>query len=251
MSIKISIITAVYNRVDTIGRSINSVQTQDCVDYEHVIVDGQSDDGTLRKINEKLDSRTVLSSEPDEGIYDALNKGLARSTGDVIGFMHSDDLYHDDTILKRVSDIFSGGDVDIVYGDAVFFQKDQPDKIVRIYKSGEYSVKRLAWGWMPSHPSMFIHKSIYEKYGYFKTDYKIAADYEFLCRIMTGGRLNVSYLPEVFVRMQVGGASTGGFRNTLQLNKEVLRACRENRIYSNMLMILSKYPVKMLQFLLK
>jgi glycosyltransferase involved in cell wall biosynthesis len=251
MGIKFSVITAVYNRVDTIARAIGSLQAQDYSSYEHVIVDGQSDDGTLQKIMTMFDDRTVLISEPDDGIYDALNKGLSRSTGEVIGFMHSDDLYYNDTVLSRVSEIFSDGDVDIVYGDAVFFVKDRPDNLVRKYHSGSFSLRRLAWGWMPSHPSMFIHRRVYEKFGYFKTDYKIAADYEFLCRIMAGANLKVSYVQEVFVRMQVGGASTGGIANTVLLNKEVLRSCRENHIYTNMFMILSKYPSKILQYFMK
>jgi glycosyltransferase involved in cell wall biosynthesis len=251
MGIKISIISAVYNRIDTIARAINSVHAQDYGNIEHVIVDGQSSDGTLSIIKNMLDSRSVLISEPDDGIYDALNKGLLRSTGDVIGFMHSDDLYYNTAILSDVSRIFSNLDVDIVYGDAVFFAKDKPDQIVRKYHSGIFSVKRLAWGWMPSHPSMFIHKRVYEKNGLFKTNYKIAADYEFLCRIMSRADLKIFYVREVFVKMQIGGASTGGISSTLQLNKEVLRACRENHIYSNMLMILSKYPAKMLQYMLR
>jgi glycosyltransferase involved in cell wall biosynthesis len=250
-SLKVSIITAVYNRCDTIGRAIESISGQSYPLIEHVIVDGASTDGTLEVLSSNCATKATIYSEPDKGIYDALNKGLSKISGDVVGFVHSDDMLANNGVIAAVVEIFDREDVDVVYGDAAFFNKQDLAINVRTYVSGEYSVNRLAWGWMPAHPAMFIRKSVYEKFGGFETDYKIAADYEFLCRIAKDNLLKSYYLPEILIRMQFGGASTSGLRSTITLNKEVLRACRSNHIKTNLFMILSKYPRKLAQRFMK
>ena len=246
---KISVITATFNRDKTIERAIKSVKNQDYPNVELVVVDGASVDDTISKVESLIGTNDIFVTEKDYGIYDALNKGIGLSSGDVIGFLHSDDIYFDNQILSKVANFFSDESIDVVYGDACFFRDDNIDKIIRVYRSDELSIKNLSRGKMPAHTAMFFKKDVYRKYGLFKTGYVIAADYEFLCRVAKNGNLKKKYLPEQFVKMQIGGVSTGGISNTITLNKEVLRACAENGIYTNILMIMSKYASKILQFI--
>ena len=246
---KISVITATYNRDKTIERAIKSVKNQDYPNVELVVVDGASVDDTISKVESLIGTNDIFVTEKDYGIYDALNKGIGLSSGDVIGFLHSDDIYFDNQILSKVANFFSDDSIDVVYGDACFFRDDNIDKIIRVYRSDELSIKNLSRGKMPAHTAMLFKKDVYRKYGLFKTGYVIAADYEFLCRVAKNGNLKTKYLPEQFVKMQIGGVSTGGISNTITLNKEVLRACAENGIYTNILMIMSKYASKILQFI--
>jgi len=247
---KISVITAVYNRKETISRALLSIRNQSYKNVEIVVVDGGSSDGTQEAVKSVLDENDYFISEPDDGIYDALNKGLTAATGEIICFLHSDDIYNCNDALSSVVQVFES-DVDVVYGDVSFFTRDKTDSVVRVYRSDKLNVKNLTWGKMPAHPAIFIRRKIYDSIGIFKTDYIIAADYEFLCRMVTSMNCTSVYLPRLIVRMQMGGVSTAGFRNSLQLNKEVLRACRENGLKTNILMLLTKYPSKLLQFLRK
>ena len=247
----VSVITATYNRAATIVRALNSVRRQTYSNIQIVVIDGASQDETVKLVAPLMAAEDILYSAPDNGIYDALNKGVELSCGDVIAFMHSDDVYFDDDVLLNVMEIFSDENIDIVYGDVCFFATDNENKIIRTYRSDTLSEANLAWGKMPAHPAMFIRRRVYQEIGYFKTNFSIAADYEFLCRLVRNYDFNAVYLPSVFVRMQVGGVSTGGLKNTLLLNKEVYRALSDNKIYSNIFMILSKYPSKFLQFLKK
>jgi glycosyltransferase involved in cell wall biosynthesis len=248
---KISIITATYNRASTIVRALSSVKSQTYKDVQLVVIDGASEDSTVELVAPLISSADVIQSAPDSGIYDALNKGVKISNGDVIAFLHSDDFYFDDSVLSTVMNIFTDNNIDIVYGDVSFFKKDEPEKVIRTYRSDKLSEANLAWGKMPAHPAMFIRSRVYQKIGVFKTNYSIAADYEFLCRIVRNYDFKAVYLPRVMVRMQLGGMSTGGLKNTLLLNKEVYRAVLDNGIYTNVFMLLSKYPSKLLQFLKK
>lgn len=241
---KISVITAVFNRRDTIVRALKSVKCQTYENIECVVVDGGSTDGTKELIPPLLKPRDKFISEPDKGAYDAINKGIILASGDVIALLHSDDYYEDPDVLRHVIEVFESHDVDLVYGDASFFKKGDSHKTVRNYKSKLLSKKNLAWGQMPAHPSMFFRKEIYRELGGFKLGYKIAADYEFLCRLLVTKDIKSKYLQQSLVRMQIGGLSTSGIRNSIVLNKEVRRALKETQIYSNYAMILSKYPNK-------
>ncbi|ABB24696.1 conserved hypothetical protein [Pelodictyon luteolum DSM 273] len=245
----ISIITAVYNRADCIHLAMKSVQLQLYKYYEHVVIDGGSTDSTLKRVCDYADYRTLLVSESDQGIYDAINKGIIRSSGEIIGLMHSDDVYANKHVLTRVADAFADSDVDAVYGDVAFFHPQSPGKIIRRYRSDRFRPEMLDWGWMPAHTALFFRKRVFDQYGLYKIDYRIAADFEFVARVFRSGRLRSIYLPEVLVHMSSGGISTGGWRSTILLNQEVLRACRENNIDTNMLKILTKYPLKALEFL--
>ena len=191
----------------------------------------------------------ILQSEPDQGIYDALNKGLVLANGEIIAFLHSDDLYFNDNVISEVVQAFLDDSVAVVYGGVCFFSSSNVNKIRRRYRSDKLFKRNLAWGKMPAHPAIFIRRRIYDEVGHFETNFKIAADYEFLCRVVQYPNLKAVYLDKILVSMQLGGISTGGFKNTIMLNKEVIRAIRQNGIYTNIFMLLSKYPSKILQFL--
>lgn len=245
---KVSIITATLNRASTLVRAISSVKRQTYDNIQHIVVDGASTDGTTSLVLPMLESKDIFQSEPDVGIYDALNKGLRLADGDIVAFLHSDDLYYDDHVISRVVEIFSDNSVDVVYGDVCFFSKHKINTIRRRYRSDILSELNLAWGKMPAHPAMFIRRRIYDEIGYFKIGFKIAGDYEFLCRLVKYPNLKAFYIPRVLVKMQFGGVSTSGLMNTILLNKEVSQALYSNSIYTNMFMILSKYPSKILQY---
>ncbi len=244
---KISVITAVYNRKKSIIRAIESLEKQSFSGWEHIIVDGSSTDGTQEVVLGLIDSRASLISEPDNGIYDALNKGLKRSSGDIVGVLHSDDRFSSNEVLKFVADVFKDPNIDVLYGDVGFFRTENPCRLVRVYRSNHFHPSKMGWGWMPAHTSMFMRKEVFEKFGLYKTDYKISADFEFVARISRNNSLNLVYKSKILVHMGLGGASTGDLKKTFILNKEVIRACRENGIYTNWLMLLSKYPRKILE----
>jgi glycosyltransferase involved in cell wall biosynthesis len=246
---KISIITVAYNAAHTIANALESVAAQTHPDIEHIVVDGASTDRTLEIIERHGQHVSRIISESDKGIYDAMNKGLALATGEIIGFLNADDVYADTGVLKMVSEIMAKNDLDALFGDAEFVSPDRPNQPLRRYRSERFHPERIAWGWMPAHPALFLKRSVYERFGTFRTDYRIAGDFELVARIFHGGALKYQHVPNVLVRMRTGGISTGGWRNTLLLNQEVLRACRENDIPTSLLKILSKYPAKLLEFL--
>lgn len=247
---KISVITVAYNSAATITRALRSVTLQSHPDVEHIVIDGASTDGTAALVRRLGTRVSAFVSEPDKGIYDAMNKGLSLVTGDVVGFLNSDDVYATTDVLAKVAECMeSWGGQDAVLGDVAFFHAGRPDQIVRRYRSSRFTPDLLGWGWMPAHPAMFIRRSVYDDVGYFNTDYRIAGDYEWVARAFRMRPIRYRHLPEVLVHMQTGGVSTGGWRNTLRLNQEVLRACRDNGISTNWLKILSKYPAKLREFM--
>ncbi len=244
----ISVITVCFNSAPTIEACIQSVSNQDWPHIEHIVIDGASTDGTLQLLESYKSHLSKLVSEPDKGIYDAMNKGLDFASGDVICFLNADDQYATNTVLSQVAQQMAQQDLDALLGDVVFFNPKDPDKTVRRYRSDRFSPDRLAWGWMPSHPALFLKRKIMKQVGYFKTDYRIAGDYEYVVRAFHKKTLKYQHLSEVLVRMQVGGISTKDWRSRVLLNQEVLRACRENGLSTNVFKILSKYPLKLLEF---
>lgn len=246
---KISVITVAFNAEHTIGETLDSVSVQGHPDIEHIVVDGASTDGTLEVVKRHGQHVARLISEPDHGIYDAMNKGLRLATGDIIGFLNADDVYVDTGVLARVSATMEAEQLDALFGDAEFVSPDRPGRPLRRYRSAHFHPGRIAWGWMPAHPTLFLRRQVYERFGLFRTDYRIAGDFELVARMFHGDTLKYRHVPEVLVRMRTGGVSTGGWRNTLLLNREVLRACRENGISTSLPKILSKYPAKLLEFI--
>ena len=228
--IKISVITAVFNRADSIVHAVRSVQNQTHQDIEHVVIDGASTDGTLQILNEVLDSRSILSSEPDNGIYDALNKGLERASGDVIGFMHSDDFFADRFVLESVAAAFEDSDVDGVYGDLKYVSQKNPEKIIRHWVAGGYDRKKLARGWMPPHPTLYLRRSVVDRFGGFDTSFCIAGDYDAMLRYLAIGNIRLAYIRRVLVNMRLGGESNRSVSLILRKSMEDLRALRRNRV---------------------
>jgi glycosyltransferase involved in cell wall biosynthesis len=248
MTTKISVITVAFNSATTVFQTLRSVAEQTWGDVEHIVIDGASTDGTLEMIKTHGAHLARVVSEPDGGIYEAMNKGLRAANGDVIAFLNADDYYADATVLQRVVSALEEGNLDAVFGDVAFFSDTAPERVVRRYRSNRFRPERLAWGWMPAHPGLFVKREVFERAGSFSTSYRIAGDFEWIARAFYGQGLRYRYLPNVLVHMRVGGISTGGWANTMLLNREVKRACRENGISTNWLKILSKYPLKMLEF---
>jgi len=246
---KVSVITVCYNSAATLARTLQSVAEQDWLSVEHIIIDGASTDGTLTIIDQYRASISHVISEPDQGIYDAMNKGLDLARGDIVCFLNADDQYASKSVLSHVVNQFQQQELDAVIGDVAFFNPKDPQKSIRRYRSDRFSPRRLAWGWMPSHPALFMKRNVMTKVGYFKTDYRIAGDYEYVVRAFYHGNLKYQHLPEVLVHMQIGGISSKDWRSRILLNQEVLRACRENSVPTNIFKILSKYPLKLLELI--
>ncbi|WP_293751365.1 glycosyltransferase family 2 protein [uncultured Paraglaciecola sp.] len=243
---KISVITASYNRVNTINSSIESLKGQSYPNIEHVYVDGGSVDGTIDLIQRALTNYDKFVTEPDNGIYDALNKGITMSTGDVVGLLHSDDYFSDKNVLADVAKHFLDKEVDLVYGDLSYVSGDSC-RVVRRWESGAFDKKRLKYGWMPPHPTVFIRKSVFEKIGVYDASYRIAADYDFLLRCLQAD-LVIRYIPRNLVNMRVGGASNANLANLIKKSKEDLKSIRRNRV-GGWLTLLYKNLSKIMQFL--
>jgi len=228
--LKISVITAVYNRVATIGEALDSVRAQTWPDVEHVVIDGASTDGTLELLRSRQHELAVLVSEPDKGIYDALNKGIARCTGDVIGLMHSDDLYADERVLNDVAEAFRDPGVDTVYGDLDYVSQSDTRRVIRRWRSGEYSPQLLKRGWMPPHPALYLRRQVIERWGSFDASFRIAADYDAVLRYFGQGRIRPAYIPRVLVKMRVGGESNRSIARILRKSREDYVALRKNGV---------------------
>lgn len=216
---KISIITASYNSAATIKDTLDSVRDQRNVDIEHLIIDGVSTDGTL-DICREYPHLAKVSSKKDKGIYDAMNRGLDLCTGDIVGILNSDDFYTDKHVLEDVVKAFENTDVDAIYGDLVFVREDDTSSIIRLWRSGEQDARKWLNGWMPPHPTFFVRKEMYEKYGNFDLRLKSAADYELMLRFIYKEGIKVGYIPRVLVKMREGGQSTASLRNRLLANRE-------------------------------
>lgn len=247
---KISIVTAVFNRVDTIGDALRSVKTQSYQRREHIIQDGGSNDGTLDIIQQYEGSSVHLISEPDNGIYDAINKGILRASGDIIGLMHSDDFFADDLVLGRVSDAFRDRAVDGVYGDLDYVSASNSSKVVRRWRSGPYHPSLLKRGWMPPHPTLYLRREVFDRWGLYDTSMSISADYEAMLRYLVKGDIRFAYIPEVLVKMRVGGESNRSLSRVLQKSREDYTALRRYHV-GGISTLLAKNFSKLEQFLPK
>ena len=242
---KVSIITVCYNSAKTLEHTIQSVLGQDYPEIEYIVVDGASKDGTLEIIQKHQSTISKWISESDRGMYDAMNKGIAMATGEVIGILNSDDVYMNNHAVSDLISKMQKDHADVVFADLILVDESQPEKILRYYDSGQFNPDRFRFGWMPAHPTVFVKKRIYDEVGLFKTDYQIAADYEMLIRILAVNKTSYTYLAKPVVRMRAGGTSTAGLLRNWILNTEIVRACKENGIYSNMAMLLLKIPAKL------
>lgn len=249
---KISIITATYNSAKTVKDTFESVLRQSYNDYEYLIVDGASKDETMTVVKEyesRFEGRLRYISEPDKGLYDAMNKGLKMATGDVVGILNSDDFYTSDDALQTIADAFNANDIDATYGDIHFVNDDDLTKMVRYYSSSVFKRSYMRFGLMPAHPSFYCKKSVYEKYGYFDTSYRVAADFENLLRLIFINKIKTLYIPKDFVTMRTGGASTAGFGSRRQIMRDHLRAMKQNGVYSNMFLLSLRYFYKIYELI--
>jgi glycosyltransferase involved in cell wall biosynthesis len=228
---KISVVTTLFNAKDTVADCLDSVAAQTYPQREHIVIDGGSDDGTLALLQQRRAQLAVLVSEPDGGIYFGLNKGIARATGEVVGLLHADDVYADTQVLARVAAAFADPAVQAVYGDLQYVARADPRRVIRHWQAGVFRPARLHRGWMPPHPTLFLRRSLYERFGLFDTRYRIAADYDLILRMLTTlAAGEVLHLPQVLVRMRVGGVSNRSMRTVLRKSWEDYRALRANGV---------------------
>jgi glycosyltransferase len=246
--VKVSIITAVLNNRDSIEDCIKSVSSQSFKNIEHIVIDGGSSDGTLELLREHQDSIFKIVSEPDDGIYHALNKGIRMATGGVIGFLHADDVYANHDVIETVSNQMESHGVDSCYGDLVYVSKRNTDRTVRYWKSGSYKEELFRRGWMPPHPTFFVKKEVYDKYGCFNTDFRIAADYELMLRLLKKNKVSTHYIPGVMIKMRVGGSSNRSLNNILIKSSEDYRAWKINNLNGGLSTIVLKNLSKLPQF---
>ncbi len=244
---KLSIITAVFNNFKYIGNCIESVLSQTYNPIEYIVIDGGSTDGTLKLIEKYKPQLSYFISEPDGGIYDALNKGIKIASGDIIGILHSDDLFANCDVLKTVADTFSETYADVLYGDLLYVDKNAPLKIIRYWKSKPYNDRLLKKGWMPPHPTLFLKKEVVKSVGYFNINYKISADYDYILRVFRTPGLKLKYLPVTISHMRTGGLSNRSIKNILLKSKEDYRIIKEHKIGGIITLIMKNFS-KIIQF---
>lgn len=240
---KITIITAVYNDANNIDDAIRSVVEQDYADIEYIVIDGGSTDGTLDIVNKHKENISKLVSEPDKGLYDALNKGIQLATGDYIGFVHSDDMLYDEHVISNVVKTIENSNCDVFYGDGLFVSSNNINKVVRNWISGKYSRNKVKFGWLPLHPTMYIKREVYQRCGLYDISYKIAGDTDLLVRYLYRENLTVSYSNSYIIRMRMGGMSTS-FLHTRNKWAEDIRVYRSHGLPALCLIgkVLSKIP---------
>ena len=247
---KISIVTACYNGAEHLGDALASVDAQTWPELEHLIVDGASTDATLDVLRARPSERRHVVSETDAGIYDAMNKGLRRATGDVVGFLNADDFFASDDVIASIAQAFCDDtQLDIVYGDLDYISADSSMRTTRQWRSGSFEASQLRRGWMPPHPTFYVRRSLLDRIGSFDTQYRIAADYDLMMRCLAIPAVRVRYLEKVLVRMRVGGASNASLGKILRKSREDLHIMRRHRL-GGLSALLAKNVRKVPQFVL-
>ena len=248
---KISIITATYNSASTVKNTIESVLRQSYTDIEYIIVDGKSKDNTIdivKSYEARFDGRLRWISEPDKGIYDAMNKGINLATGDVVGILNSDDFFTSDSIIQSVADALKDESLDSVFGDIHFVDDSDLTKSVRYYSSALFRTWKLRFGYMPAHPSFYARRKVFEQNGLYSLDYKIASDYDMMVRLFYKAGITYKYLPLDMVTMRTGGVSTASLKNRILITREDVKACRTYGMYTCLPMVCVKYLTKIFEF---
>jgi glycosyltransferase involved in cell wall biosynthesis len=230
ITLKVSIITVVYNNVNTLQDTIESVLGQDYSKIEYIIVDGGSTDGTVELVQRYGHRIHTFISEKDKGLYDAINKGIRLATGDIVGLLHSDDLFYNDSVISKIVAAFQENEVDSVYADLHYVHKEHTSRIIRNWRSGNYERKRFKRGWMPPHPTFYVKRAVYAAYGLYDTDFKSAADYELMLRYLYKHNISTHYIQDTLVKMRVGGESNRSLKNRLRANREDYRAWKKNNL---------------------
>ena len=245
MHSKVSIITVCFNSAKTIRDSIESVLSQDYPHIEYIVIDGGSSDQTLEIVQEYSDRIAIIVSEKDRGIYDAMNKGIALASGEIVGMLNSDDVYINENAVSELMRKMKDANSDSVFADLVIVDPENLNKVVRYYDSSYFNPNKFRFGWMPAHPTFFVKKALYDEVGPYSLDYKISADYEMLIRLLWVQKASYTYLQKPVVRMRYGGASTSGLGRNWLLNKEIVKACKTNGIYTNLGLLALKIPRKL------
>ena len=245
---KVSIITPSFNSADTIENTIQSVLLQNYPDIEYIITDGGSTDGTVEVINKYKNKINKFVSEKDKGVYDGMNRGIKRATGDIIGILNSDDIYASNDVIERVVNEMAENNADCCWGDLVYVDAKNTDKVIRYWKSSEYKEGKFKKGWMPPHPTFFVKKWVYQKYGLFNLDFPISADYELMLRFLEKYKIRSCYIPQVLVKMRIGGQSNKSIKNIIKGNIECYRAWKINGLKANPLIFFFKPLSKVTQY---
>ncbi|MFT4778446.1 MAG: glycosyltransferase involved in cell wall biosynthesis [Flavobacteriales bacterium] len=248
---KVSIITIAYNSAETIRDTIKSVLAQDYPNLEYIVVDGGSKDNTMEIVNAHKQGISKVISEPDKGIYDAMNKGVKLASGDVIGILNSDDFYSDNCVISDIVAKFAESNADAIYADLTYVDRNNTDKVIRYWKAGSYKTGQFLKGWMPPHPTFFLKSEIYEKHGIYSTELKSAADYELMLRMIHKHQIKVDYLPRVITLMREGGESNVSLKNRIRANKEDRQAWKMNGLKAHPLTLFRKPLSKLSQFIKK
>ena len=244
---KVSIITVCFNSAKTIRDTIESVLSQDFPNIEYIIIDGGSTDGTIDIISEYRSQITHFISQADRGIYDAMNKGIAIATGDVVGILNSDDVYMSTSTVSELMSVMIEQKTDSIFADLIVVDAETMKIVLRYYDSSKFNPNKFRFGWMPAHPSFFVKRWVYDFVGLFSLDYQISADYEMLIRMLHVEKISYAYLPKPVVKMRTGGTSSASMSRKWLLNKEIVRACRENGIWTCLPLLLLKIPFKLLE----
>ncbi len=239
---KISIVTACYNSEPTIRDTLRTIQMQTHQNIEHIVIDGGSTDGTLEILEQNKQHIAYLTSEPDNGLYDAMNKGISKATGDVIGLLNSDDLFAHPDVLSQVANALADETIDACYGDLVYVNHDDINQVARYWKSSTYQPDLFAKGWAPAHPTFYVRKAVHDNHGIlFNLDYKLAADYEVLLRLLFSNQIKTAYIPDVLVKMRLGGTTNKSLKNIVNQNKEIMTALNHHKYpYSPVKMVCHK-----------
>lgn len=245
---KVSIITVTYNSAATLAETLRSIADQDYKDLELIIVDGGSTDGTLGILEDNQSIVTKFVSEKDNGLYDAINKGIAMASGELVGILHSDDFYIHSKVISNYVACFQSTQADAVYADLFYVDRNDTNRIIRKWKSGTYSNRSFYRGWMPPHPTFFVKRSLYEQFGKFDLQFKTAADYELMLRFILKEKIKIAYLPEFTVKMRMGGASNASISNRINANLEDREAWRKNNLQPSFYTLYLKPLRKLLQF---
>jgi len=245
---KISVITVALNAAATLEQTLRSVREQGWPDVEHIVVDGGSADGSVEILRRNEESLSRWISEPDNGLYDAMNKGIAMAGGEIVGFLNADDVYAHNQVLSRVGEALSAPGLDGCYGDLVYVDAGNMSRIIRYWRSEPYREGLFERGWMPAHPTFFVRRTVYERYGDFRVDLEFQADLELTARFIAVNRISVAYLPEILVRMRIGGKTNRSVSNILKGNMESYRACRDLGLDITPLYFLRKFAMRVPQF---
>lgn len=246
--IKVTLITVTLNSEKFVEDAIKSVIAQDYKHIEHIIIDGESTDGTLAVVEKYKGNIAKYISEKDYSMYDAINKGMKMATGDIIGTLNSDDMLASPDVIRRIVENFETKKVDAVYGDLVYVDQDNTSQVLRKWKGGEYSIKKFQYGWMPAHPTFYFRRSLLETCGYYETHFFSAADYEFMTRYLYYHKISAAYIPKLIVKMRHGGMSNSSIFRRLRANRRDYLAMKKNRVPMPLIVSVLKPMIKLHQY---